>query len=410
MGKGCTEKAGTGRLTSRRRLKSRRREIELFLRSTGFDRTEPQPATWDRFRDLFPASEVDELDAAIAAHAEDPVGVLAPYELMWRTPEWARETYGWLAPITIAWLAWLTTVELQAERILDLGCGPGIHTCFLARRFPEAEIVGTDISHVGLDVGTDLARQMGLANVRFVKADLEGLQPTDVGGQADLVLASTLLADVYPESFGFLDPPDPWSTTASADSLVRHGSVPGTKAIAALLNSGGTYIGLERAPGALSYANWLGALAQSGLCPIVSKATHLEFRMFGQAERLRLLVASHNEHSSLDPAELTTLVRSQYPSEFTVEDELTADPPQERLWGVEMHIVDVWGSGRTRIQYLRLSSGRTVRFESTTRGYRQLQTVTGDLAIRIEYDRTWVSSLPETDPTVVAVLDLQDPV
>jgi len=391
-------------------MKSRRREVELFLRSTGFDRTEPQLATWDRLRELFPASEVDELDAAIAAHAEDLVGVPAPYELMWRTPEWARETYGWLAPITIAWLAWLTTVELQAERIIDLGCGPRVHTCFLGRRFPEAEIVGTDVSQEGLDVGTDLARQMGLANVRFVNADLEELQPTHVGGQADLVLASTLLADVYPESFGYLDPPDPWFTTASVDSLVRHGSVSGTKTIAGLLNIGGTYIGLERAPGALSYANWLGGLVKSGLCPRVNKATHLDFRMFGEAERLRVLVASRDDCCNVQPAELTTLVRDQYPSEFTAEEELTADPPQERLWGVEIEVADAAGSGRTRVQYLRLSSGRNVRFQSTTRGYRELRNLPGDIAQLLEHDRLTFNELAVTDPTVVAVHELKDPV
>jgi SAM-dependent methyltransferase len=148
---------------------------------------------------------------------------------MWRTPEWARETYGWFAPITIAWLAWVTTLELSAQRIIDLGCGVGVHTCFLAKRLPGAEVIGTDVSREGLDVATDLAARLTLSNVRFIEVDLSALAPADLGGGADIVLASTLLADAHPESFGFLDPPDPWSTSKSVDTLVRRGSVVGIK-------------------------------------------------------------------------------------------------------------------------------------------------------------------------------------
>jgi tRNA G46 methylase TrmB len=387
------------------RVKSRRREIEVLLRSTGFDRTDPQPATWDRLRELFPADHVTELGHAITAHVEDIDNVPAPYSLMWRNPEWARETYGWFAPITIAWLAWLTTLELSPKRIIDLGCGVGVHTCFLATRFPGAEVIGTDVSREGLDVATDLAARLALSNVRFIEADLKAVSPEDLGGGADIVLASTLLADAHPESFGFLDPPDPWSTSASVDTLVRCGSVVGIKTIAELLNIGGTYIGLERAPGALAYANWLGGLAQAGLCPSASGSTDLKFRMSGQAERLQVVLAARDDNAHLDPEELVALVRKQFPADFTTEDELTTDPPRERLWGVEVQVLDSSGSGRTRVEYLRLSSGRTVRFQSTTRGYRQLRTVT-DLAAELEYERTVVGSLSETDPSVVAVLEL----
>ncbi|KAF2720353.1 hypothetical protein K431DRAFT_304355 [Polychaeton citri CBS 116435] len=37
---------------------------------------------------------------------------------------------------------------LKAWRILDIGCGTGIITTWLARQYPDAEVVGVDISAV----------------------------------------------------------------------------------------------------------------------------------------------------------------------------------------------------------------------------------------------------------------------
>ncbi len=46
-----------------------------------------------------------------------------------------------------AWLSALT----QPRRILDLGSGPGVATCVLARAFPDAEVVAVDAATPLLD-------------------------------------------------------------------------------------------------------------------------------------------------------------------------------------------------------------------------------------------------------------------
>jgi len=74
-----------------------------------------------------------------------------------------------LAPLAAAVL----TIEQEPERILDVGCGTGAATLFLAREFPRARVRGVDISHaminrasakIGLDPEARVAFKQGDAS------------------------------------------------------------------------------------------------------------------------------------------------------------------------------------------------------------------------------------------------------
>ncbi len=58
--------------------------------------------------------------------------------------------------------------------ILDLACGTGIVTLALARRNPQARIVGVDVTEDYLQVARQKARDLG-ANVEFIHADAEAV-------------------------------------------------------------------------------------------------------------------------------------------------------------------------------------------------------------------------------------------
>lgn len=73
-------------------------------------------------------------------------------------------------------------------RILDLACGTGIVTAALARRYPDAEVVGLDVSREMLSVAR---RRNGRANVRFVQLPAEEMETLGTG-TFDLVTASYL--------------------------------------------------------------------------------------------------------------------------------------------------------------------------------------------------------------------------
>jgi demethylmenaquinone methyltransferase/2-methoxy-6-polyprenyl-1,4-benzoquinol methylase len=73
-------------------------------------------------------------------------------------------------------------------RILDLACGTGIVTSALARRYPDAEVVGLDVSREMLSVAR---RRNGRANARFVQLPAEAMETLGTGA-FDLVTASYL--------------------------------------------------------------------------------------------------------------------------------------------------------------------------------------------------------------------------
>jgi SAM-dependent methyltransferase len=69
----------------------------------------------------------------------------------------------------------LDAIEAQpGEYLLDIGCGYGEETLELARRVgPHGHVTGIDISTPMVELGRDLARAAGLANVRFADADAQ---------------------------------------------------------------------------------------------------------------------------------------------------------------------------------------------------------------------------------------------
>jgi SAM-dependent methyltransferase len=85
-----------------------------------------------------------------------------------------------------AWAAELRGTEAPpVARILDLGSGPGVGTCELARLFPEAEVIAVDGSPAMLERAAERARAQGLDDrVRTHLAELpggiDGLPPADL--------------------------------------------------------------------------------------------------------------------------------------------------------------------------------------------------------------------------------------
>lgn len=76
-------------------------------------------------------------------------------------------------------------------RVLDAGCGTGNTGLSLARRFPDIEFVGLDISLPSLDVARAVAEREGIENIRFRQADL--MRPIAEGQRFDTVLCLGVL-------------------------------------------------------------------------------------------------------------------------------------------------------------------------------------------------------------------------
>ncbi|MEM7505630.1 MAG: trans-aconitate 2-methyltransferase [Pseudomonadota bacterium] len=79
----------------------------------------------------------------------------------------------------------LARIPGGAERVLDLGCGPGNSTALLSERFPGAQITGLDTSPAMLEQAT--AR---LPDARFIHADIADFQPDE---PLDVIFANAVL-------------------------------------------------------------------------------------------------------------------------------------------------------------------------------------------------------------------------
>jgi demethylmenaquinone methyltransferase/2-methoxy-6-polyprenyl-1,4-benzoquinol methylase len=77
----------------------------------------------------------------------------------------------------------------RARRVLDLACGTGILTFMLARRYPEAEIIGVDIAAEYLEIARRKAAQDNLRNVIFIHSRAEDVQ---LDGTFDCIASSYL--------------------------------------------------------------------------------------------------------------------------------------------------------------------------------------------------------------------------
>ena len=129
-----------------------------------------------------------------AALTYDPITqyVLPPHET------WVRESL-------------IKAIQGVPRRILDLGCGTGSTTLMLKRRFPQAEVVGLDLSPQMLVMADYKACQAGLEiTFRHGNAMVTGLPE----GAFDLVCATLLFHETPPavaktilrESFRLLTP------------------------------------------------------------------------------------------------------------------------------------------------------------------------------------------------------------
>ncbi|MBW2538019.1 MAG: class I SAM-dependent methyltransferase [Deltaproteobacteria bacterium] len=79
------------------------------------------------------------------------------------------------------------------NNILDAGSGPGVFSFELGRRFPDAQVLGIDLLESSIDICRKIAHRSKVANVAFLKKDIESLQETNF---FDLILCVDILEHV----------------------------------------------------------------------------------------------------------------------------------------------------------------------------------------------------------------------
>ena len=81
----------------------------------------------------------------------------------------------------------------QGFKMLDAGCGMGDFSMWVAKKRPDARILGVDFGAESVKLADLLARDQGLSNVRFESEDLVRLEKPQ---QFDLILCNAVLQSV----------------------------------------------------------------------------------------------------------------------------------------------------------------------------------------------------------------------
>ena len=77
--------------------------------------------------------------------------------------------------------AYFTPADFDGKRILDFGCGTGASTMFLASLFPQAEVVGVELSEESVAIARKVLAERRMPNVTFLVSPDPNSLPPQIG-------------------------------------------------------------------------------------------------------------------------------------------------------------------------------------------------------------------------------------
>ncbi len=154
--------------------------------------------------------------------------------------------------------------------ILDIGCGNGILSCFLAMLHPESSVTGLDLSRNAVSVAEELAGSLSAENVHFACAKESGGRTYDTLFSCRTVHENVVWRPLIEESKA-----TPLSTE---EQTKRHEEY--AKTLSAFVKPQGYLISVERYEDDIAYAGFLCALTGAGLCTV--KGTRMRWLRFRQ--------------------------------------------------------------------------------------------------------------------------------
>jgi len=285
-----------------------------------------------------------------------------------------RLTVDALAPHTFPWLVTMSDATWSPGDVLELGCGGGVVSCFLAWLWPHKTVVGVDHSAASVDAARNLAAHLGLTNVTFVEGDI---QEVDLGRVFDMVLSAAVWAEMTPPT---VDDHSMSAINALPVELAR-----GASSLAACasrhLRSEGRYISLERCRDVAALGSWVGALQSEGIYPRLAESGMVRTEgVLTGFERLPMLVAT--KHGV--PATAGDLVRwrntvvgGDSRDELRTEMQLALSGPWSVVAGEVMEGSDDNGTFEAALCLMENGPAGMLYF-ATTRGVREILAETPD--------------------------------
>lgn len=149
--------------------------------------------------------------------------------------------------------------------ILDMGCGNGILTCFLARLHPGSLVTGVDLSQNAVSAAEELAGRLRADNVRFACPQSFRRKEYDT-----LFSCRTVHENVAWKPL--IEGPEPAALPIGRQAKRYEGYI---KELSAFVKPQGYLVSIERYEDESAYAGLVHALEATGFCQV--KGTYMQF-------------------------------------------------------------------------------------------------------------------------------------
>jgi tRNA G46 methylase TrmB len=263
--------------------------ISNYLKRVGVRRY-PSPQSFRKYLERQHGTElISELLDVVSRRGEgEEVDV---YPLLYSSLELSIDFLGFEGDLHANFLQWLlrqyADLPVPPTRILDLGSGNGVLSCFYATHFPNSEVVGLDRSSEGIACAEELKRRLNLTNVQFVRSDFIESGLSDVTEDFELITAAKCIGTAidlpeFDEGKPLFRASEEFSDFARPQLLSD---------VVGRLAPDGVFVTMDRWAGIQSFCWWVSSLNDAGVCIDFDCSGRVEYRLVidNQLERIPVL-------------------------------------------------------------------------------------------------------------------------
>lgn len=367
-------------------MKTTKNEIVLeYFQKLGLRPAKSIDNFWRDLKRKYPKAMIGELENIVGGRAEGSQEKDI-YELKNQSLPLSLDFSTWSTDLYRRFFEWFTKANMNTPtKVLDIGCDNGIVTCFLAKYYPNSELLGIDISANSIKAARELAAKLELKNVTFECMNAFEVENT-YSNYFDMAISVRSLH----EMFGGINESRYWSLRDfQNNNTFKKQSEDLRKITNTLIEDGGKLVTFERLPSDVSVASFIKLLNSTGLCLNKDVSNLISFQEVGDLEQMPALVFEKKTSSIYSGEDLLSITCNTYGKErplikcnatydgFIAEMLMENISNKKFLKGLNIDFYD--GSGQCRYEFWK-SENLILAYNYSNIGLRSLKILSSGVA------------------------------